>query len=174
MVSVLVIELLWPGVWFLAPTLPRTKFVGSIDSAMRDGVDILSLSLLTASLCQFFKIPLQLAVFQQWNIEFQLFVQQETVAPYQARLPMTPLGLLQLVQAHFDRKFIPIVRMGNGEAIYGESMYLGNWFMTARRELELVYVIGGKNAGRIWRNCYREIQSSHSSLVFSKSFTNRP
>ncbi|KAF5482496.1 hypothetical protein F2P56_003060 [Juglans regia] len=148
----------------------RSNILAAMDAAIRDGVDILSLSLslLAASLCRFVRIPLQLAVFQQWSMEFQLFVQQETVAPYQAQLPMKTLGLLPLVQAHFDRRFTAIVRMGNGEAINGESMYPGNRFMTAGRELELVYVIGGNSVVTIWRNCYREIQSSRSSSVFGK------
>ncbi|KAI3995764.1 hypothetical protein MKX01_007243, partial [Papaver californicum] len=42
-----------------------------------------------------------------------------------------------------DRRFPAILRLGNGEVLYGESMYPGKREFSARKELELVYVSGG-------------------------------
>ncbi|KAF2307149.1 hypothetical protein GH714_025126 [Hevea brasiliensis] len=51
-----------------------------------------------------------------------------------------------------DRKFPAIVRLGNGQFLYGESMYPGNQFSNTAKELELVYVTS-RDAGSEF--CFR-------------------
>ncbi|ONK57306.1 uncharacterized protein A4U43_C10F18720 [Asparagus officinalis] len=52
-----------------------------------------------------------------------------------------------------DRRFPAVVRTGNGQLLYGESMYPGNHFSKASgRELELVYMDVGTKGGAF---CYK-------------------
>ncbi|KAJ0961550.1 hypothetical protein J5N97_001535 [Dioscorea zingiberensis] len=52
-----------------------------------------------------------------------------------------------------DRRFPAVVKMGNGELLYGETMYPGNHFSKkSGKELELVYENGGNDGGEY---CYK-------------------
>ncbi|CAA6655368.1 unnamed protein product [Spirodela intermedia] len=52
-----------------------------------------------------------------------------------------------------DRRFPAFVRMGNGQLLYGESLYPGNHFRNIPgREVELVYEDGGNGGGEF---CFR-------------------
>ncbi|GMY06203.1 subtilisin-like protease SBT1.2 [Fagus crenata] len=64
-----------------------------------------------------------------------------------------------------DRKFPAIVRIGNGEALYGESMYPGNHFMTAGRELKLVYVTGGNRGSEFCLQGTLPREKVHGKMV---------
>ncbi|KAK8496300.1 hypothetical protein V6N12_063873 [Hibiscus sabdariffa] len=48
-----------------------------------------------------------------------------------------------------DRKFPAIVRMGNGELVYGESLFPGKRLPSAEKELELVYITGGNSGSEV-------------------------
>ncbi|KAK8557610.1 hypothetical protein V6N12_009839 [Hibiscus sabdariffa] len=51
-----------------------------------------------------------------------------------------------------DRKFPAIVRMGNKEYVYGESLFPGKRLPSAEKEFELVYVTGGSSGSEF---CFR-------------------
>ncbi|KAK9020421.1 hypothetical protein V6N11_010445 [Hibiscus sabdariffa] len=51
-----------------------------------------------------------------------------------------------------DRKFPAIVRMGNREYVYGESLFPGKRLPSAEKEFELVYVTGGSSGSEF---CFR-------------------
>ncbi|KAJ6711069.1 SUBTILISIN-LIKE PROTEASE SBT1.2 [Salix koriyanagi] len=99
-----------------------------------------------------YKIPLQLAVFEQWSMEFQLYVQQETMAPIQNSVSNEAPWIATIGASTLDRKFPAIVQLDNGQFLYGESMYPGNRFASTTKELELVYVTGGDNGSEF---CFR-------------------
>ncbi|KAJ6403647.1 hypothetical protein OIU84_011950 [Salix udensis] len=99
-----------------------------------------------------YKIPLQLAVFEQWSMGFQLYVQQGNNGPIQNSVSNEAPWIATIGASTLDRKFPAIVQLESGQFLYGESMYPGNRFASTTKELELVYVTGGDNGSEF---CFR-------------------
>lgn len=100
----------WREEWLLVPTLRCTKCVGSMAAITQTSwlqwmwqsgmVWTFCPCLLVATLCLYMMIALPLEAIEQWSMGFQLYVRQETMAPWKCLLPMRLLGFPQLVQAH--------------------------------------------------------------------------
>ncbi|XP_071687689.1 subtilisin-like protease SBT1.2 [Rutidosis leptorrhynchoides] len=120
-----------------------SDILAGMDAAIRDGVDVLSLSL------GGFPIPLyddSIAIGSYRAMEHKISVicaagnngpienSVANVAPW-----VTTVGASTL-----DRRFPAVVRIGNGKILYGESMFPGNFHHDIEKQLEIVYLSGGE------------------------------
>ncbi|KAG9144965.1 hypothetical protein Leryth_017437 [Lithospermum erythrorhizon] len=119
-----------------------SDILAAMDAAIRDGVDVLSLSL------GGFPVPLyedNIAVGSFRAVEHGISVicaagnngkiesSVANVAPWIATVGASSL----------DRTFPAVVRLRNGKILYGESMYPASHLLSAEKELELVYLADG-------------------------------
>lgn len=116
--------------------------LAAMDVAIRDGVNILSLSL------GGFPIPLfddSIAIGSYRAMEHGISVvcAAGNNGPIQSSVANEAPWITTVGASTLDRKFPALVRLGNGKRLYGESMYPGKHVLNAGKELELVYVTGG-------------------------------
>ncbi|CAB4321724.1 unnamed protein product [Prunus armeniaca] len=128
-----------------------SDILAAMDVAIRDGVDILSLSL------GGFPIPLfddSIAIGSFRAVEHGISVvcAAGNGGPIQSSVANEAPWIATIGASTLDRSFPGIVQMGNGKYLYGESMYPGNHLMRAGKALELVYVTG-ENSGSEY--CFR-------------------
>ncbi|KAK9281203.1 hypothetical protein L1049_004098 [Liquidambar formosana] len=119
-----------------------SDILAAMDVAIRDGVDVLSLSL------GGFPIPLYddsiaIGSFRAMEWGISVICAAGNNGPIQNSVANEAPWIATVGASTIDRKFPAIVRMGNGKILYGESMYPGNHLRSAGKELELVYVTGG-------------------------------
>ncbi|KAG7011294.1 Subtilisin-like protease SBT1.2, partial [Cucurbita argyrosperma subsp. argyrosperma] len=120
-----------------------SDIVAAMDSAIRDGVDILSLSLGGFPL-PFFDDSIAIGSFRAMQHGISVICAAGNNGPTQSSVANVAPWITTIGAGTLDRTFPAIVRLSNGEAIPGESMYPGNKFNQATKELELVYLTGGK------------------------------
>jgi subtilisin family serine protease len=119
-----------------------SDILAAMDAAIRDGVDIFSLSL-GGFPVPIYEDSIAIGSFRAMEHGISVICAAGNNGPIQSSVANEAPWIATIGASTLDRRFPAIVRMGNGEALYGESMYPGNRFMTAGRELELVYLTGG-------------------------------
>ncbi|XP_023553603.1 subtilisin-like protease SBT1.2 [Cucurbita pepo subsp. pepo] len=120
-----------------------SDIVAAMDSAIRDGVDILSLSLGGFPL-PFFDDNIAIGSFRAVQHGISVICAAGNNGPTQSSVANVAPWITTIGAGTLDRTFPAIVRLSNGKAIPGESMYPGNKFNQATKELELVYLTGGQ------------------------------
>uniref|UniRef100_A0A7N0ZYG7 Subtilisin-like protease SBT1.2 n=1 Tax=Kalanchoe fedtschenkoi TaxID=63787 RepID=A0A7N0ZYG7_KALFE len=135
-----------------------SDILAAMDVAIRDGVDILSLSL------GGFPIPLYddsiaIGSFRAMQHGISVICAAGNNGPIQSSVANEAPWITTVGASTLDRTFPASVRMGNGDVLYGESMYPGKYDPRAGRELEVVYLTGGDRGSQY---CFR------SSLPESK------
>lgn len=116
-----------------------SDILAAMDAAIRDGVDILSLSL------GGFPIPLYedsiaIGSFRAMEHRISVVCAAGNNGPIENSVANEAPWITTVGASTLDRKFPAFVRMGNGRILYGESMYP---FSGSGKYLELVYVSGG-------------------------------
>ncbi|KAI4331541.1 hypothetical protein MLD38_029726 [Melastoma candidum] len=119
-----------------------SDILAAMDVAIRDGVDVLSLSL------GGFPIPLfadsiAIGSFRAMESGISVICAAGNNGPIPNSVANEAPWILTVGASTLDRKFPAIVQLGNGKFLYGESMFPGNRHGKALKELEVVYVTGG-------------------------------
>ncbi|KAI4349335.1 hypothetical protein L6164_009935 [Bauhinia variegata] len=120
----------------------NSDILAAMDLAIRDGVDILSLSL------GGFPVPLYddniaIGSFRAMEHGISVVCAAGNNGPVAMSVANEAPWIATIGASTLDRKFPAVVHMGNGQVLYGESMYQANQFSRAGKELELVYVTNG-------------------------------
>ncbi|GER24968.1 subtilase family protein [Striga asiatica] len=119
-----------------------SDILAAMDSAIKDGVDVLSLSL------GGFPVPLYedtiaIGSFRAVEHGISVVCSAGNNGPVQNSVANEAPWIATIGASTLDRKFPAVVRLGNGEYLYGESMYPGKILGPNRKELELAYLTGG-------------------------------
>ncbi|KAL5712082.1 hypothetical protein ACHQM5_014287 [Ranunculus cassubicifolius] len=119
-----------------------------IDDAIKDGVDILSLSL------GGFPIPLYddsiaIGSFRAMEKGVLVICAAGNNGPIPSSVANEAPWITTVGASTLNRKFPAIVRLGNGKILYGESMYPGD----SGKDLELVYLTGESRGSEL---CFKE------------------
>ncbi|KAJ3679989.1 hypothetical protein LUZ60_016267 [Juncus effusus] len=123
-----------------------SDILAGIDDAIKDGVDILSLSV------GGFPIPLYedsiaIGSFRAVQKGVVVVCAAGNNGPVPYSVANEAPWIITVGASTMDRRFPTIVRLGNGKMLYGESMYPGNKFSKKEGKLlELVYE-GGRSRG---------------------------
>ncbi|CAJ2632878.1 subtilisin-like protease SDD1-like protein [Trifolium pratense] len=121
----------------------NSDIMAAMDVAIRDGVDVLSLSL------GGFPVPLYddsiaIGSFRAMEKGISVICAAGNNGPMAMSVANDAPWIATIGASTLDRKFPAIVRMGNGKVLYGESMYpVNNRISSNSKELELVYLTGG-------------------------------
>lgn len=129
-----------------------SDILAAMDVAIIDGVDVLSLSL------GGFPVPLYddsiaIGSFRAMEHGISVICSAGNNGPLQSSVANEAPWIATVGASTLDRRFPAIVRMGNGEILYGESMYPGKFMRSAGRELELIYVTGGNRGSEF---CFKQ------------------
>ncbi|KAJ0956949.1 putative tripeptidyl-peptidase II [Helianthus annuus] len=116
-----------------------SDILAAMDEAIRDGVDILSLSL------GGFPIPLYddsiaIGSFRAMEHKISVICAAGNNGPIANSVANVAPWVATIGASTLDRKFPAVVRMGNGKIVYGESVYPGT---SHEKRLEIVYLTGG-------------------------------
>ncbi|KAL6564525.1 hypothetical protein OROMI_015975 [Orobanche minor] len=119
-----------------------SDILAAMDLAIRDGVDVLSLSL------GGFPVPLYedtiaIGSFRAVERGISVICSAGNNGPIQNSVANEAPWIATIGASMLDRKFPAVVRLSNGKFLYGESMYPGKRLGPARKELELIYITGG-------------------------------
>ncbi|KAG8641847.1 subtilisin-like protease SBT1.2 [Manihot esculenta] len=128
-----------------------SDILAAMDVAIRDGVDVLSLSLGGFPL-PLFADSIAIGSFRAVEHGISVICAAGNNGPLQNSVANEAPWIATIGASTLDRKFPAIVQMGNGQFLYGESMYPGNQFSNSGQELELVYVTGGGTGSEF---CFR-------------------
>lgn len=117
----------------------NSDIMAAMDVAIRDGVDILSLSL------GGFPVPLYddsiaIGSFRAMEHGISVICAAGNNGPTAMSVANEAPWISTVGASTLDRKFPAIVHMGNGQILYGESMYPLNRLTSVGKELELVYL----------------------------------
>ncbi|KAL8106685.1 hypothetical protein AgCh_023437 [Apium graveolens] len=115
-----------------------SDILAAIDFAIRDGVDVLSLSL------GGFPVPLYedniaIGSFRAMEHGISVICAAGNNGPMLNSVANEAPWIATVGASTLDRRFPAIVRLSNGKFIYGESMYPGKNSSSAEKTLELVY-----------------------------------
>ncbi|XP_051118434.1 subtilisin-like protease SBT1.2 [Andrographis paniculata] len=121
-----------------------SDILAAMDVAIRDGVDVLSLSL------GGFPVPLYedniaIGSFRAMEHGISVVCAAGNNGPIQNSVANEAPWITTVGASTLDRRFPAIVRLSNGKFLYGESMYPGNGH---ENELELVYFANGDNGSQ--------------------------
>ncbi|PWA63259.1 subtilase family protein [Artemisia annua] len=119
-----------------------SDILAAMDVAIRDGVDVLSLSL------GGFPIPLYddsiaIGSFRAMEHKISVICAAGNNGPIANSVANVAPWVLTVGASTLDRRFPAVVRTGNGKMIYGESMYPGNFHLDSEKRVEVVYLAGG-------------------------------
>ncbi|KAB5569844.1 hypothetical protein DKX38_003637 [Salix brachista] len=128
-----------------------SDILAAMDAAIRDGVDVLSLSLGGFPL-PLFADTIAIGSFRAMEHGISVVCAAGNNGPIQNSVANEAPWIATIGASTLDRKFPAIVQLDNGQFLYGESMYPGNRFASTTKELELVYVTGGDNGSEF---CFR-------------------
>ncbi|KAL5859982.1 hypothetical protein ACOSQ4_001278 [Xanthoceras sorbifolium] len=121
-----------------------SDILAAMDVSIRDGVDVLSLSLGGFPL-PLFDDTIAIGSFRAMEHGISVVCAAGNNGPLQYSVANIAPWIATVGASTLDRRFPAIVRTGNGEMIYGESMYPGKHLSNVEEELELVYITGGDN-----------------------------
>ncbi|KAF5741814.1 putative Cucumisin precursor [Tripterygium wilfordii] len=131
-----------------------SDILAAMDVAIRDGVDILSLSLGGFPL-PLFADTIAIGSFRATEHGILVVCAAGNNGPIQSSVANEAPWIATIGASTLNRRFPAVVKMGNGELLYGESLYPGNHFPSAGKKLELVYVTeGDKDKGSEF--CFEE------------------
>ncbi|PON54592.1 Subtilase [Trema orientale] len=124
-----------------------SDILAAMDAAILDGVDILSLSL------GGFPIPLfadsiAIGSFRAMEHGVSVICAAGNNGPIESSVANEAPWIATIGASTMDRRFPAIVQTGNGEKLYGESLYPGNRILGSQKELQLAYVTSGDQASR--------------------------
>lgn len=124
-----------------------SDILAAMDAAITDGVDVLSLSL------GGFPIPLfadsiAIGSFRAMEHGVSVICAAGNNGPIESSVANEAPWIATIGASTMDRKFPAIVRMGSGEALYGESLYPGNRIPGSAKELEMVYLMSDDSASQ--------------------------
>nr|XP_043609719.1 subtilisin-like protease SBT1.2 [Erigeron canadensis] len=119
-----------------------SDILAGMDMAIRDGVDILSLSL------GGFPLPLYddsiaIGSFRAMEHKISVICAAGNNGPIANSVANVAPWVATVGASTLDRRFPAVVHIGNGKILYGESMYPGNFHPGAQKRLEVVYLTGG-------------------------------
>lgn len=119
-----------------------SDILAAMDESIRDGVDVLSLSL------GGFPVPLYedtiaIGSFRAMEHGISVICAAGNNGPIENSVANEAPWIATIGASTLDRRFPAVVRLSNGKFLYGESMYPGKGLAAAERELELVYFSGG-------------------------------
>ncbi|KAF5197630.1 Subtilisin-like protease SBT1.2 [Thalictrum thalictroides] len=125
-----------------------SDILAGMDDAIRDGVDVLSLSL------GGFPIPLyddSIAIGSYRAMERGVLVicAAGNNGPIPSSVANEAPWITTVGASTLDRKFPATLHLGNGQMLYGESMYPGNRLSKQGKELELVYLRDGNRGSEL-------------------------
>ncbi|KAI7984607.1 Subtilisin-like protease SBT1.2 [Camellia lanceoleosa] len=120
-----------------------SDILAAMDVAIRDGVDILSLSLGGFPL-PLYEDSIAIGSFRAMEHGISVVCAAGNNGPIENSVANEAPWIATIGASTLDRRFPAIVRLGNGKLLYGESMYPGNRIPGAERELEVIYVSGGE------------------------------
>lgn len=119
-----------------------SDILAAMDVAIRDGVDVLSLSLGGFPL-PLFDDSIAIGSFRAMEHGISVVCAAGNNGPLQSSVANIAPWIATVGASTIDRRFPAIVRMADGGLLYGESMYPGNQFSKTEKELDLIYVTGG-------------------------------
>ncbi|GMJ00759.1 STOMATAL DENSITY AND DISTRIBUTION 1 [Hibiscus trionum] len=128
-----------------------SDILAAMDVAIMDGVDVLSLSIGGFPL-PLFDDSIAIGSFRAVEHGISVICAAGNSGPLQSSVANIAPWIATIGAGTLDRKFPAIVRMGNKEYVYGESLFPGKWLPNAEKELELVYVTGGNSGSEF---CFR-------------------
>ncbi|KNA24801.1 hypothetical protein SOVF_012070 [Spinacia oleracea] len=116
--------------------------LAAMDVAIRDGVDVLSLSLGGFPI-PFYDDTVAIGSFHAAEKGISVICAAGNNGPSINSVANEAPWVTTVGASTLDRRFPAYVRMGNGKYLYGESLFPGNHFPKAERVLEVVYAAGG-------------------------------
>ncbi|WOL05784.1 hypothetical protein Cni_G14515 [Canna indica] len=121
-----------------------SDILAGMDDAIRDGVDVLSLSLGGFPI-PLFEDSIAIGSFRATERGVVVVCAAGNNGPVANSVANEAPWITTVGASTVDRRFPTFVRTGDGQLLYGESMYPGNHFSkNGGRLLELVYVNGGQ------------------------------
>ncbi|XP_021763319.1 subtilisin-like protease SBT1.2 [Chenopodium quinoa] len=119
-----------------------SDILAAMDVAIRDGVDVLSLSLGGFPI-PFYDDTVAIGSFHAAEKGISVICAAGNNGPTRNSVANEAPWVTTVGASTLDRRFPAYVRMGTGRYLYGESLFPGNHFPGAARELEVVYITGG-------------------------------
>uniref|UniRef100_A0ACD5WRT5 Uncharacterized protein n=1 Tax=Avena sativa TaxID=4498 RepID=A0ACD5WRT5_AVESA len=120
-----------------------SDILAGMDDAVRDGVDVLSLSLGGFPI-PLFEDSIAIGSFRATARGVSVVCAAGNNGPEPSSVANEAPWVLTVGAATLDRRFPAYVRLGNGRVLYGESVYPGKVDLkNGGKELELVYAAGG-------------------------------
>ncbi|KAK9726444.1 hypothetical protein RND81_05G215700 [Saponaria officinalis] len=119
-----------------------SDILAAMDVAIRDGVDVLSLSL-GGFPVPFYDDTVAIGSFHAAEKGISVVCAAGNNGPIKNSVANEAPWVTTVGASSLDRRFPAFVRIGKGKYLYGESMYPGTHVPEAQRELELVYITGG-------------------------------
>ncbi|XP_066388780.1 subtilisin-like protease SBT1.2 [Miscanthus floridulus] len=120
-----------------------SDILAGMDDAVRDGVDVLSLSLGGFPI-PLFEDSIAIGSFRATARGVSVVCAAGNNGPERSSVANEAPWVLTVGAATLDRRFPAYVRLGDGRVLYGESMYPGEiGLKKGGKELELVYAVGG-------------------------------
>ncbi|KAM7263780.1 hypothetical protein ACFE04_001463 [Oxalis oulophora] len=124
-----------------------SDILAAMDVAIRDRVDILSLSLGGFPI-PFFDDSIATGSFRAMEHGISVICSAGNNGPLQSSVSNEAPWISTIGASTLDRRFPAFIRMRNGKILYGESMYPGNHLLRKEtNELELVYLTSDGNEG---------------------------
>ncbi|XP_049411115.1 subtilisin-like protease SBT1.2 [Solanum stenotomum] len=121
-----------------------SDILAAMDVAIRDGVDILSLSI------GGFPVPLYedtiaIGSFRAMERGVSVICAAGNNGPIPSSVANVAPWIATIGASTLDRKFPAIIQLGNGKYVYGESLYPGKQVHNSQKVLEIVYLNDGDN-----------------------------
>uniref|UniRef100_A0A0E0K8N1 Subtilisin-like protease n=1 Tax=Oryza punctata TaxID=4537 RepID=A0A0E0K8N1_ORYPU len=121
----------------------RSDILAGMDDAVRDGVDVLSLSLGGFPI-PLFEDSIAIGSFRATTRGVSVVCAAGNNGPSPSSVANEAPWVITVGAATLDRRFPAYVRLGNGRILYGESMFPGKVDLkNGGKELELVYAASG-------------------------------
>ncbi|KAG6785453.1 hypothetical protein POTOM_011184 [Populus tomentosa] len=118
-----------------------SDILAAMDLAIRDGVDVLSLSLGGFPL-PLFADSIAIGSFRAMEHGISVVCAAGNNGPIQNSVANEAPWIATIGASTLDRRFPAFVQLDNGQLLHGESMYPGNRLSSTTKQLELVYVTG--------------------------------
>lgn len=119
-----------------------SDILAAMDVAIRDGVDVLSLSLGGFPI-PFYDDTVAIGSFHAAEKGISVVCAAGNNGPISNSVANEAPWVTTVGASTLDRRFPAFIRMGSRRYLYGESMFPGNHFPRAEKKLEVVYITGG-------------------------------
>ncbi|WOG85914.1 hypothetical protein DCAR_0105107 [Daucus carota subsp. sativus] len=150
-----------------------SDILAAMDFAIRDGVDVLSLSL------GGFPVPLYedniaIGSFRAMEHGISVICAAGNNGPMLNSVANEAPWIATVGASTLDRRFPAIVRLGNGKLLYGESMYPGKNNSSAEEQFELVYLADSQSGGDYcMKNSLRRAKVQGKMVVCDRGINGR-